>query len=306
MTTDPEVTEANTEVTDTDAMEVAEVKDTPAAEVPATAALQPVDPVFASCDLRFNEKGREVQDEKLRKRTRRRASLTRTLQIYKEEVAVYGAGTSALRKYLRSALIPRKICKELIPEDLDTLSAADLDMTMARIQTLSNQALDLKMDKDDVKRKKLSKAPTCGESVGQPTDSSAQEAETEDQGDTTEEKSDVETAPEVAEAAVTTDEGLGSSRRSRSPRTERTRKLKSSVAKVLKKKLPKNPYHDRHYSYHSSSDTRTYTSSSASSSRSRHREASPRRTSTNPDSRDSHSSRRREEKRSHTKSHGRR
>merc|ERR1712074_317627 len=102
-------------------------------------------------------------------------------------------------------------------------------------------------------------------------DSSAQEAETEDQGDTTEEKSEVDTAPEVAEEAVTTDEGLGSSRRSRSPRTEVTKKLKSSVAKVLKKKLPKNPYHDRHYSYHSSSNTRTCTSSSASSSRSRHR-----------------------------------
>ena len=87
---------------------------------------------------------------------------------------------------------------------------------------------------------------------------------------------------------------------------EMTRKLKSSVGKVLKKKLPKNPYHDRHYSYNPSRDTRTYTSSSASSSRSRHREASPRRTSTTPDSRDSYSSRRREEKRSHTKSHGRR
>ena len=306
MTTDPAETEADSGMSDTDAMEVAEVNDTPDAEVPVTPALLPVDPVFACCDLRFNEKGREVQDEKLRKRSMRRASLTRKLQIYKEEAAAYGVGTSALRKYLRSASIPRKICNELIPEDLDTLSAADLDMTMVRIQTLSNQALDLKMDKDDVKRKKLSKAPTCGESVGQPTDSSAQEAETEDQRDTKEEKSDVETAPEVVEEAVTTDEGLGSSRRSRSPRTERTRKLKSSVAKVLKKKLPKNPYHDRQYSNLSSSDTRTYTSSSTSSSRSRQREASPRRTSTNPDSRDSHSSRRREEKRSHTKSHGRR
>ena len=87
---------------------------------------------------------------------------------------------------------------------------------------------------------------------------------------------------------------------------EMTRKLKSSVGKVLKKKLPRNPYHDRHYSYNPSSDTRAYTSSSTSSSRSRHREASPRRTSTKPDSRDSHSSRRREEKRSNTKSHGRR
>ena len=106
-------------------------------------------------------------------------------------------------------MIPRKICKELIPEELDSLTGPDLDKTIARIQTLSNYALDTKMDKDDVKRKKLVKASTCGESVGQPTDSSAQEAETEDLGDSTEEKSDNESAPEAVEATVDTDEGLG-------------------------------------------------------------------------------------------------
>ena len=298
--TDPEETEADNGMSDTNVMEVT---DTPDAEVQNS--LLPAAPVYANIDVRFNEKGQEAQEEKKRKRSMRRTSLTRKLQIYREE-DTYGSGTDALRKYLRSTSIPRKVCNELIPEKLDTLSTADMDMIMARVQTLSNHALDLKMDKDDIKKKKLSKAPTCGESVGQPTDSSAQEAETEDQGDNTEEKSDVDTAPEAAEEAVTTDEGLGSSRRSRSPRMEMTRKLKSSVGKVLKKKLPRNPYHDKHYSYNTNSDTRAYTSSSTSSSRSRQREASPRKTSTKPDSRDYHSSRRREEKRSNTKSHGRR
>ena len=222
-----------------------------------------------------------------------------------------------MRKYLRSEMIPRKTCKELIPEELDSLTGPDLDITIARIQTLSNYALDTKMDKDDVKRKKLVKASTCGESVGQPTDSSAQEAETEqDLGDSTEEKPESESAPEAVEAIVDPDEGIGSpsrqpestgmARRSRSPKPEKARKLRSSVAKVIRKKLPRNPYHEsKHSSNHTSYNTKTYTSSS-SSSRSRYREDSPSRTVRHPDSRDYQSTRRRKEKRRSTKSHGRR
>ena len=87
-----------------------------------------------------------------------------------------------------------------------------------------------------MKKKKLVKASNCGESVGQPTDSTAQEAETEqDQDGSTEEKSDSESAPKAVEAIVDPDEGIGSpsrqtdstgmARRSRSPKLRRHRSL---------------------------------------------------------------------------------
>ena len=88
--------------------------------------------------------------------------------------------------------IPRKTIRELIPEELTCLSESDLDTTISRVKTLPNKALDAKKDKDDQKKKPV-KASTCGELVGQPTDSSAQEVETEpDLGDPLEEKSDSE------------------------------------------------------------------------------------------------------------------
>ena len=180
-----------------------------------------------------------------------------------------------------------------------------------RIKTLSNKALDAKKDKDDQKKKPV-KASTCGELVGQPTDSSAQEVETlPDLGDSLEEKSDNESSPEAVEANVDQDEGIGSpsrnedstgmARRSRSPKPEKTKKLKSTVAKVLRKKLPKSKY----YSSSSNSNTDKSSASSSSSSRSRHREDSAR-TVRKPDPRDNKSSRREEDRRVSSKSHGRR
>ena len=293
-----------------EAMEVVEVPQVPAAE-----PLKTVEPVFAHTDLRESKERSEEQEEKKRKREKKKSTLTRMIQIYKENNL--GAGTSALRKYLRSEMIPRKTCKELIPEEFDSLTGSDLDTIIARIKTLSNKALDAKLDKDDLKKKKLVKASTCGESIGQPTDSSAQEAETEqDLGDSPEEKSDSESSAEAVEAHVDPDEGIGSpsrqedstgvARRSRSPKPEKTKKLRSTVAKVIRKKTPKNPYHEsKHSSNHSSSNTKTYTSSS-SSSRSRYREDSSSRTVRHPDPRDYQSTRRGEEKRRTTKSHGRR
>ena len=283
-------------------------------QVPAAEPLKTVEPVFAHTDLRESKEKSEEQEDKKRKREKKKSTLTRMIQIYKENNL--GAGTSALRKYLRSEMIPRKTCKELIPEEFDSLTGSDLDTIIARIKTLSNKALDAKLDKDDLKKKKLVKASTCGESVGQPTDSSAQEAETEqDLGDSPEEKSDSESSAEAVEAHVDPDEGIGSpsrqdstgvARRSRSPKPEKTKKLRSTVAKVIRKKTPKNPYHEsKHSSNHSSSNTKTYTSSS-SSSRSRYREDSSSRTVRHPDPRDYQSTRRGEEKRRTTKSHGRR
>ena len=136
----------------------------------------------------------------------------------------------------------------------DCLSESDLDTTISRIKTLSTKALDAKKDKDDQNKKPV-KASTCGELVGQPTDSSAQEVETEtDLGDSQEEKSESESSPEESAASLDHDEGLGSpsrtddssgkSRRLRSPKYEKEKKLKSAVAKVLGKKLPRNPYHE--------------------------------------------------------------
>ena len=207
-----------------------------------------------------------------------------------------------MREYLRLEMIPRKTIRELIPEELDCLSESDLDTTISRIKTLSNKALDAKKDKDDQKKKPV-KASTCGELVGQPTDSSAQEVETEpDLGDSLEEKSDNELSTEAVEANVDQDEGIGSpsrnkdstgmARRSRSPKPEKAKKLKSTVAKVLRKKFPKNPFHEsKYYSSSSNSNTDRSSASSFSSSRSRHREDSAR-TVRKPDPRDNKSARR--------------
>ena len=62
---------------------------------------------------------------------------------------------------------------ELIPEGFDCLTESEMDVSIARVQTLSTIALEAKKDKDNLK-KKLVKTSTCGESVGQPTESSAQ------------------------------------------------------------------------------------------------------------------------------------
>ena len=63
-------------------------------------------------------------------------------------------------------MIPRKTCKELIPEEFDSLTGSDLDTIIARIRTLSNKALDAKLDQDDLKKKKLVKASTWGSLLG--------------------------------------------------------------------------------------------------------------------------------------------
>ena len=95
-------------------------------------------------------------------------------------------------------------------------------------------------------------------------------------------------------------------RRSRSPKPEKTKKLKSTVAKVLRKKLSKNPFHEsKYYSSSSNSNTDRYSASSSGSSRSRHREDSAR-TVRKPDPRDHKSSRREEDRRVTSKSHGKR
>ena len=118
------------------------------------------------------------------------------------------------------------------------------------------------------------------------------------------------------EANVDQDEGIGSpslnedstgmARRSRSPKPEKANKLKSTVAKVLRKKIPKNPFHEsKYYSSSSNSNTDRSSASSSSSSRSRHREDSAR-TVRKPDPRDHKSSHREEDRRVSSKSHGRR
>ena len=56
--------------TETDVMEVVEVTEAPASE-----ALNPVEPVFASSDLRFNKERLEEQDEKQRKRDKMKVLL---------------------------------------------------------------------------------------------------------------------------------------------------------------------------------------------------------------------------------------
>ena len=78
--------------------------------------------------------------------------------------------------------------------------------------------------------------------------------------------------------------------------------MRSTVAKVVGKKLPRNPYSEsRRYS---STSDRT-SASSSSSSRSRHREDSPKRSFKKPNPRDNNRSRREEENKRSTKSHGR-
>ena len=132
-------------------------------------------------------------------------------------------------------------------------------------------------------------------------------------GDSHEEQSEREPSPKKSAANPDLDEGLGSpsrtddssgtSRRSRSPKLEKERKLKSAVARVLGKKLPRNPYHEsRRYSSTSTSDR----TSASSSSRSRHREDSSRKPVRNPDPRDYKSSRREEDRKRSSRSYGRR
>ena len=83
----------------------------------ATEPLIPVEPVFQNTDVRERK---EEQEEKERKREKKRSSLTMMLQVYKQENL--GSGTRALREYLRTAMVPRKTIKELIPEELSCLS----------------------------------------------------------------------------------------------------------------------------------------------------------------------------------------
>ena len=82
--------------------------------------------------------------------------------------------------------------------------------------------------------------------------------------------------------------------------------MKFDISKVLRKKLSKNPFHEsKYYSSSSNSNTDRSSASSSSSSRSRHREDSAR-TVRKPDPRDHKSSRREEDRRVSSKSHGRR
>ena len=130
------------------------------------------------------------------------------LQVFKQENL--GLGTSTLREYLKSATVPRKTIAELIAEEFACLTESEMEVTISRVQTLSTIDLEAKKDKDNLK-KKLVKTSTCGELVGQPTDSSAQEVETEpDLGDSQEEKSESESSPQESAASLDQDEGLGS------------------------------------------------------------------------------------------------
>ena len=131
------------------------------------------------------------------------------------------------------------------------LSETEMKRTNSRVQTLSTKALEAKKEKDSLKKKPV-KTSTCGELVGQPTDSSAPEVETEhDLGDSDDEQSELESSLKKSATTPDHDEGLGSpsrtscsswtARRSRSPTYEKERKLRSTVAKVVGKKLPRNP-----------------------------------------------------------------
>ena len=243
------------------------------------------------------------------KREIRRKYLEKLLQVFKQENLQ--SGTRALREYLKAMTVPRKCISELSPEEFECLSETEMQRTISRVQTLSTKALEAKKDKDSLKKKPV-KTSTCGELVGQPTDSSAPEVETEhDLGDSDDEQSE-ESSLKKSATTPDHDEGLGSPsrtscssgtpRRSRSPTHEKERKLRSTVAKVVGKKLPRNPYSEsRRYSSTSTSER-----TSASSSRSRHREDSPKRSFRNPSSRDNRSSRRGEERKRSSRSHGRR
>ena len=175
--------------------------------------------------------------------------------------------------------IPRKCINELIPGEFEYLSESEMQKTILRVQTLSNSALESKKDNDCLKKKPVPTS-TCGELIGKPIDSSAPEVENElDLGDSHEEQLESESSPRRSASRPDHEEGLESpsrtrsssrtSRRSRSPSNEKERKLRITIAKVVGKKLPKNPYSEsRRYSSTSTSDRSS--ASSSSSSRSRH------------------------------------
>ena len=147
--------------------------------------------------------------------------------------------------------VPRKSISELIPEEVECLSESEMQKTILRVQTLSNKALEAKKDVDSLKRKQVPTS-TCGELVGKPTDFSAPEVESElDLGDSHEEQLELESSSRRSASRPDHEEGLGSpsrtrsssrtSRRSRCPSHEKEKKLRSTIAKVVGKKFPKNP-----------------------------------------------------------------
>ena len=74
--------------------------------------------------------------------------------------------------------IPRKAISELIPEEFKILREDEMKKIILRVWTLSSKAIDSKKD-PDCQKKKSSSASTCGDSLGQPSDSSAPEVDTD-------------------------------------------------------------------------------------------------------------------------------
>ena len=95
--------------------------------------------------------------------------------------------------------VPRKCISELIPEEFETLREDEMQKIILRIQTLSSKAIDSKKD-HDCQKKKSSSSSTCGDSLGQPSDSSAPEVDT-DLGDLVEEQSETEPSPRRADSS---------------------------------------------------------------------------------------------------------
>ena len=124
--------------------------------------LIPVEPVFACSD------GRAAWDK-------RKRYLVKIITAFNKE-RLPDTGTTKLRRFLQDMTVPRKCISELIPEEFENLSEDGMQKIILRIQTLSNAAIDSKKDLNCMK-KKSSSSSTCGDSLGQLSDSSAPEVE---------------------------------------------------------------------------------------------------------------------------------
>ena len=112
-------------------------------------------------------------DVGFKKFSNRRTFIGKNVKAF-EDVRTPCAGTRELRKFLKEQSIPKAVLRELLPEEIETVSDRDMDMIYQRVTTLSNKSLDFEKDAPSPQRKS-SPISTGGESLGQPGDSSSPE-----------------------------------------------------------------------------------------------------------------------------------
>ena len=129
----------------------------------------------------------------------RRKEFIRKMIVAFDKERLPDTGTKELTRFLQDMTVPRKAISELIPEDLKILREDEMQKIILRIQSLSSKAIDSKKDHNCMK-KKSSSSSTCGDSLVQPSDSSAPEVDT-DLGDLAEKKAETEPSPRRADSS---------------------------------------------------------------------------------------------------------